>query len=195
MTNGYDKQAQTINKVNAFRTLKTTAILNIMRALDNATTRKKNVIDTRNYAYEKQNFVKYDLQKIHHKELDQLANNLNSYRVSKLLKTLLDCQIDKTKLLEFKKTDEHIYTLDTSQVLQIADSHLEKIKRMIVLEYHNLKVFRFRNLNGLLHNVKFDYQIYLSATLRDIEHDTNIFSLHEETYQNKKIWVGLMDKN
>lgn len=195
MTDSYVKQSKIISEVNAFRTLKTTAILNIMRSLDRAMIAKKNVIDVHNAPQKKGDFVAYNVQRLHDKELDKLKKNLNSYRIDKLLKTLLNCQIDKKKLLEFSKPSDHVYTLDTSEVMQIADRHLEKIKRLIVIEYHNLKLQQFPQLKGLLLNINYDYEIFLTLILADISHDTDIFSLHVESYKNTKILVGLMDKN
>lgn len=196
MIKSYAKQSEIISNVNAFRTLKTTAILNIMRALDNATITKKNVIDVHNVSEKKADYVAYNVKKLHDKELDKLKNNLNSYRINKLLKTLLNCQIDKQKLLEFSKPNEHFYTLNTGEVLQIADTHLDKIKRLIVIEYHNLKLKQFPQLRGLLHDINFNIDSYLSVTLREITHDTDIFLLNKQiTKDGKKIMVGLMDKN
>lgn len=195
MTNSYAKQAQIISEINAFRTLKTQAILNIMRKLDNATILRKYGINVQNSPKKKSDLYAYNYKKLHDKELDKLANNLNSYRINKLLKTLLNCQIDKKKLLEFSKPNDHVYTLQTSEVLQIADTHLDKIKRLIVIEYHNLKLQQFPQLNGLLHNINHNIYDFLRESIDDISHDTDIFYLHEETHENQKIIVGLMDKN
>ena len=66
-------------------------------------------------------------------------------------------------------------------------------KKLLVLEYHNLKVASNLGLKGLHFDIRYFRGILLN--LNEIDEDTDIFETHPEKFGSRILQVGFMDIN
>lgn len=193
----YLKQTEILKIVRACGSLKSQAAANVFKAIDDGNFVSKNMIncsinhflDLPNHA----NSILYPNVDLNNESLLKLQGNLNSYRAQKLYKLFFNREIDKKKLLVLSKPKNYHYELTVKEVVEYFTQNLVTFKKLLVLEYHNLKVASNLGLKGLHFDIRYFRGILLN--LNEIDEDTDIFETHPEKFGGRILQVGFMDIN
>lgn len=142
-----------IERQNAFRSFKSQSVVNVLKSID--TGADLSMLRILPSYYEplegeiEDEFAESEIHSSLDNSLSSLKDELNSYRAGKIARDLLGVNLDKSKLLGFAKSSDYAYRLSSKAVFEIAFGNRLALKKLVIVEHHNLKVTRFPYLQGL----------------------------------------------
>lgn len=142
-----------IERQNAFRSFKSQAVVNVLKSIDTGTDLSMLRILPSYYepleGQVEDEFAESEIHSSLDHSLSSLKGELNSYRAGKIARELLGVNLDKSRLLKFAKSDDYVYGLSSKAVLKVAFENRLALKKLVIVEHHNLKVTQFPYLQGL----------------------------------------------
>lgn len=142
-----------IERQNAFRSFKSQSVVNVLNSIDTgADLSMLRILPSYYETLEgeiEDEFAESEIHSSLDNSLSRLKGELNSYRAGKIARELLGVNLDKSKLLRFAKPSDYVYQLSSKAVFEVASENRLALKKLVIVEHHNLKVTRFPYLQGL----------------------------------------------
>ena len=138
---------------NAFRSFKSQSVVNVLNGIDTGV--DLSMLRILPSYYEtlegeiEDEFAESEIHSSLDNSLFSLKGELNSYRAGKIARELLGVNLDKSKLLGFAKPSDYVYQLSSKAVFDVAFENRLALKKLVIVEHHNLKIIRFPYLQGL----------------------------------------------
>lgn len=142
-----------IERQNAFRSFKSQSVVNVLNGIDTGVDLSMLRILPSYYepleGETEDEFAECEIHSPLDNSLFSLKGELNSYRAGKIARELLGVNLDKSKLLGFAKPSDYVYQLSSKAVFEAAFENRLALKKLVIVEHHNLKIIRFPYLQGL----------------------------------------------
>jgi len=133
-----------IERQNAFRSFKSQSVVNVLNGIDiGADLSMLRILPSHYEPLEgetEDEFAECEIHSSLDHSLFSLKGELNSYRAGKIARDLLGVNLDKSRLLKFAKSDDYVYGLSSKAVLKVAFENRLALKKLVIVEHHNLKV-------------------------------------------------------
>ena len=168
-------KSNNMEQQNAFRSFRTNAVLNVLSKVDKGEDLRYLVIFPS--FYEPKMDEEYDESaecEVHESlvnTLEVLKGELNSYRAGMICREILGINLDKTKLLGFVKPKDYSYQLKAREFREVIKANNVALKKLVIVEHHNLKVTRYPYLQG----VYYGRERRLGVDFWYVDEQTNIF--------------------
>ena len=88
-----------------------------------------------------------------------------------ICREILGINLDKTKLLGFVKPKDYSYQLKAREFREVIKANNVALKKLVIVEHHNLKVTRYPYLQG----VYYGRESRLGVDFWYVDEQTNIF--------------------
>lgn len=163
-----------MERQNAFRGFKAQAVVNVLNKIETGDVMKYTILPSYYEALEgeeEDEFADSEIGETLNSTLIEIKGELNSYRAGRIARELLKVNLDKAKLLAFAKTKDHT-NLSSKAVFNIAFENRLAIKKLVIVEHHNLKITKFPHLQGLY----WGQESRLGADFSGLTADSDVFS-------------------